>query len=221
MIRTFVVLTVSNYLNHQVFPQSSYWYYCLGIETDFSSPLLMIAVFFVILVLLISLFNVVLFTYTQGLSKSSLLQVASQPAMECLPLVMEPESGFYSDPVVVLDFQSLYPSMIIAYNLCFCTCLGKVVPSKTNTLGVSPFVPEQHILQDLKDQILLTPNGVMFVPSKVIQSILFSYSAVMICGQDELSLICTVQCYHTDSKRCTSPSIGRNFINQNNGKTSN
>ncbi|KAE9459027.1 hypothetical protein C3L33_09073, partial [Rhododendron williamsianum] len=52
------------------------------------------------------------------------MEVASQPAMECLPLVMEPESGFYADPVVVLDFQSLYPSMIIAYNLCFCTCLG-------------------------------------------------------------------------------------------------
>ncbi|XP_068495573.1 DNA polymerase zeta catalytic subunit isoform X2 [Phaseolus vulgaris] len=99
-------------------------------------------------------------------------QVASQPAMECLPLVMEPESGFYSDPVVVLDFQSLYPSMIIAYNLCFCTCLGKVVGSKANTLGVSPFSPEQHVLQELKDQILLTPNGVMFVPRKVRRGIL-------------------------------------------------
>ena len=64
-------------------------------------------------------------------------QVASQPAMECLLLVMEPESGFYADPVVVLDFQSLYPSMIIAYNLCFSTCLEKVAPSKANTLGVS------------------------------------------------------------------------------------
>ncbi|XP_027350096.1 DNA polymerase zeta catalytic subunit-like isoform X2 [Abrus precatorius] len=99
-------------------------------------------------------------------------QVASQPAMECLPLVMEPESGFYSDPVVVLDFQSLYPSMIIAYNLCFCTCLGKVVPPKANTLGVSSFSPEQHVLQGLKDQILLTPNGVMFVPSKVRRGVL-------------------------------------------------
>nr|XP_012569554.1 DNA polymerase zeta catalytic subunit [Cicer arietinum] len=99
-------------------------------------------------------------------------QVASQPAMECLPLVMEPESGFYSDPVVVLDFQSLYPSMIIGYNLCFCTCLGKVAASKTNTLGVSPFSPEQNVLQDLKDQILLTPNGVMFVPSKVQRGVL-------------------------------------------------
>ncbi|KAK2640409.1 hypothetical protein Ddye_028204 [Dipteronia dyeriana] len=99
-------------------------------------------------------------------------QVASQPAMECIPLVMEPESGFYSDPVVVLDFQSLYPSMIIAYNLCFCTCLGKVVPSKENTLGVSSFSPDPRVLRDLKDQILLTPNGVMYVPSKICKGVL-------------------------------------------------
>lgn len=32
-------------------------------------------------------------------------QVASQPPMECIPLVMEPHSSFYHDPVVVLDFQ--------------------------------------------------------------------------------------------------------------------
>ncbi|XP_058193390.1 DNA polymerase zeta catalytic subunit isoform X2 [Rhododendron vialii] len=99
-------------------------------------------------------------------------QVASQPAMECLPLVMEPESGFYADPVVVLDFQSLYPSMIIAYNLCFCTCLGNVVPSKANTLGVSSFSPDLHVLRDLKQEILLTPNGVMYVPSKVRKGVL-------------------------------------------------
>ncbi|XP_060966824.1 DNA polymerase zeta catalytic subunit isoform X2 [Cannabis sativa] len=99
-------------------------------------------------------------------------QVASQPAMECLPLVMEPESGFYADPVLVLDFQSLYPSMIIAYNLCYSTCLGNIAPSKANTLGVSPFLPDPHILQDLKNQILLTPNGVMYVPTKIRKGVL-------------------------------------------------
>ncbi|CAN6226497.1 unnamed protein product [Urochloa humidicola] len=75
-------------------------------------------------------------------------QVASQPAMECLPLVMEPESAFYPDPVVVLDFQSLYPSMIIAYNLCYSTCL------------------------DLKNQLLLTPNGVLYVQPEVRKGVL-------------------------------------------------
>lgn len=45
--------------------------------------------------------------------------------MECLPLVMEPESRMYCSPVVVLDFQSLYPSQIIAYNLCYTSLLGR------------------------------------------------------------------------------------------------
>ncbi len=52
-------------------------------------------------------------------------QVANQPATECIPLVMEPESRFYTSPVIVLDFQSLYPSMIIAYNLCYSTIVGR------------------------------------------------------------------------------------------------
>lgn len=60
-------------------------------------------------------------------------------AAECMALTMEPASAFYNDPVVVLDFQvrrtelfevhrfslkSLYPSVIIAYNYCYSTCLG-------------------------------------------------------------------------------------------------
>ncbi|KAM7264807.1 hypothetical protein ACFE04_002490 [Oxalis oulophora] len=99
-------------------------------------------------------------------------QVAAQPAMECLPLVMEPESGFYADPVVVLDFQSLYPSMIIGYNLCFSTCLGKAVPARANSLGVSSYTPDQNALRDLTNQLLVTPNGVMYVAAKVRKGVL-------------------------------------------------
>uniref|UniRef100_A0A8R7PAS2 DNA polymerase n=2 Tax=Triticum urartu TaxID=4572 RepID=A0A8R7PAS2_TRIUA len=94
-------------------------------------------------------------------------QVASQPAMECMPLVMEPESAFYSDPVLVLDFQSLYPSMIIAYNLCYSTCLGKVFPSKSSVLGVSSYSADPHTIADLKNQLILTPNGVLYVQPEV------------------------------------------------------
>jgi len=35
-----------------------------------------------------------------------------------MPLIMEPLSAFYKGPLVVLDFQSLYPSVMIAYNYC-------------------------------------------------------------------------------------------------------
>lgn len=70
-------------------------------------------------------------------------QVARQPAMECIPLVMEPQSTLYVDPVVVLDFQSLYPSMIIAYNLCYSTCCGRVAHAASAgeevKLGVTSF----------------------------------------------------------------------------------
>lgn len=99
-------------------------------------------------------------------------QVASQPAMECIPLVMEPESRFYSDPVIVLDFQSLYPSMVIAYNLCFCTCLGKITPPKTQGLGVSSYSPDSNTLLNLKHELLVAPNGVAYVPSKVRRGVL-------------------------------------------------
>ena len=61
----------------------------------------------------------------------SALQRAGQKAPEIIALVMEPESRFYSEPVIVVDFQSLYPSVIIAYNYCFSTCLGRVECLKT------------------------------------------------------------------------------------------
>ena len=51
-------------------------------------------------------------------------RVRQQPALEALPCILEPESRFYTSPVAVLDFRSLYPSVIIAYNFCYSTCLG-------------------------------------------------------------------------------------------------
>ena len=38
-------------------------------------------------------------------------RVRQQPALEALPCILEPESRFYTSPVAVLDFRSLYPSV--------------------------------------------------------------------------------------------------------------
>jgi DNA polymerase zeta len=50
----------------------------------------------------------------------------NQTPLEVIPLVVEPERQMYIEPIIVLDFQSLYPSIIISHNLCYTTCLGKI-----------------------------------------------------------------------------------------------
>lgn len=37
--------------------------------------------------------------------------------------VIEPKKGFYPDPIATLDFSSLYPSIMMAHNLCYTTLL--------------------------------------------------------------------------------------------------
>jgi DNA polymerase zeta len=106
--------------------------------------------------------------------------------------VIEPDKLFYTDPVIIVDFQSLYPSIIIAYNLCYSTCLGKLVTinqdaySPTRKLGVY-VIPasiksffgfkadqdlseeqEQHIM----DNIIIAPNLNCFVKPHLRQGIL-------------------------------------------------
>lgn len=49
---------------------------------------------------------------------------SKQEALECQALTLEPLSGFHFDPVVVCDFTALYPSLVIAYNLCYSTVAG-------------------------------------------------------------------------------------------------
>lgn len=56
----------------------------------------------------------------------SIEDCSRQEALECQALTLEPQSGHYDDPVVVCDFTALYPSLMIAYNLCYSTCVGKL-----------------------------------------------------------------------------------------------
>jgi DNA polymerase zeta len=115
-------------------------------------------------------------------------------------LTLEPLSGFYKDPVVVCDFTALYPSLVIAYNLCYSTCAGQVdyTSLRQETVGrgmttgrVGPFrYPEQLTATILKqhvkslskskngikriadDRAYVAPNGAIFVGESVLRGVL-------------------------------------------------
>lgn len=74
--------------------------------------------------------------------------VRTQPRIKCIPLILQPKCDFYSDPILVLDFRSLYPSIVIAYNLCYSTCVGRVQRAQCGRLGVVPnYVQDNTILR--------------------------------------------------------------------------
>ena len=71
-----------------------------------------------------------------------------------MPLIMEPLSAFYNSPLVVLDFQSLYPSVMVAYNYCYSTCLGRVASFKGQyKFGVAETNLPPGLLATLEDHI--------------------------------------------------------------------
>lgn len=93
-------------------------------------------------------------------------------APEQLQLVMEPQSGFYLDPVIVLDFQSLYPSMAIAYNYCYSTCMGAVSQSLALVNGVHDIelgalsyrVPIRSLIRlTTEEKVHISPVGSVFL----------------------------------------------------------
>ena len=40
-------------------------------------------------------------------------------------VVLDPVTGFYNEPVATLDFASLYPSIMMAHNLCYSTLVPR------------------------------------------------------------------------------------------------
>ncbi|KAL6409818.1 DNA polymerase zeta subunit [Ilyonectria robusta] len=100
-------------------------------------------------------------------------QVGGQNALECLPLVMEPQSAFYNSPLLVLDFQSLYPSVMIAYNYCYSTFLGRITNWRgRNKMGFTDYKRQQGLLELLEDHINIAPNGMMYAKSEIRKSLL-------------------------------------------------
>ncbi|XP_015276270.1 PREDICTED: DNA polymerase zeta catalytic subunit-like [Gekko japonicus] len=105
----------------------------------------------------------------------SIQQRAQMRAPQCIPLIMEPESRFYSNAVLVLDFQSLYPSIIIAYNYCYSTCLGHVEnlgKYEEFKFGCTSLRITPDLLYQLRHDITVSPSGIAFVKPSVRKGVL-------------------------------------------------
>lgn len=98
--------------------------------------------------------------------------VNAMRAAQGLPLVLEPESQLYRDPVVVLDFQSLYPSLIIAYNYCYSTIIGSMNSDQVRTCGfIHNPQPSEYGLESKEDllsfDLFVAPENISFVQKSV------------------------------------------------------
>lgn len=51
--------------------------------------------------------------------------------------VIEPQKGYYDDPIATLDFASLYPSIMMAHNLCYTTLLD---PAMVGQMAPEDFI---------------------------------------------------------------------------------
>ncbi|XP_004702065.1 DNA polymerase zeta catalytic subunit [Echinops telfairi] len=105
----------------------------------------------------------------------SVQQRSQMRAPQCVPLIMEPESRFYSNSVLVLDFQSLYPSIVIAYNYCFSTCLGHVEnlgKYDEFKFGCTSLRVPPDLLYQIRHDLTVSPNGVAFVKPSVRKGVL-------------------------------------------------
>uniref|UniRef100_A0A8C3V4A3 DNA polymerase n=1 Tax=Catharus ustulatus TaxID=91951 RepID=A0A8C3V4A3_CATUS len=71
--------------------------------------------------------------------------------------VIEPLKGYYDSPIATLDFSSLYPSIMIAHNLCYTTLLPPGGAQK-HQLGPQDFIR--------------TPTGQLFVTPQVRRGVL-------------------------------------------------
>ncbi|KAK2195356.1 bifunctional DNA-directed DNA polymerase [Babesia duncani] len=116
-------------------------------------------------------------------------QVREQRPSSAIPIVMQPIGGLHLSPVAVLDFQSLYACITIAFNMCYSTCIGLLPEHEACNsafkLGVIKYTAEDDLFGKIFSQfsatdwtdnhsmgINIAPNQVMFVDKSIREGIL-------------------------------------------------
>lgn len=101
--------------------------------------------------------------------------VLAQPPQNDAPLVLEPGNRFIAAPVAVLDFQSLYPSVAIAYNLCYSTGMGRASGDARQfcdkTFGATRLKMDRNRLP-APCEVAFLPNGQVFAKHSVREGVL-------------------------------------------------
>merc|ERR1712224_1048712 len=61
--------------------------------------------------------------------------------------VLEPLTGYYEKPIATLDFASLYPSIMMAHNLCYCTLVAPEQVPRINKLDMTTTPSGDHFVK--------------------------------------------------------------------------
>ncbi|CAE8624823.1 unnamed protein product, partial [Polarella glacialis] len=69
--------------------------------------------------------------------------------------VLDPITGYYPQPIATLDFASLYPSIMMAHNLCYCT-----------------LIPPEQVANMKEEEYTKTPTGCCFLKNSTRRGLL-------------------------------------------------
>lgn len=116
------------------------------------------------------------FNYT--LLSASRDQVFSQDQSYAVPLVAEPPKVIFYSPVSIFDFQSLYPSIIIAYNICYSTCVGRFVDKNTFNIEKT---------ENIDDTLIINKKiGVFYLRRSLLSIFKKSLAKYQIIGEENI-----------------------------------
>lgn len=88
-------------------------------------------------------------------------------------VVLPPKKGMYTDAVICVDFASLYPSIMRAYNMCYSTLVSNAQIAENNWVeGEDVRTVPDYEWKDGRLKIIHNPDNVSFLTTKVRQGIL-------------------------------------------------